>query len=186
MDRVDARLRVAIDDDCAVGCQRHAGTLEAEVRGVRLAAGGEEHEVGLLVRPVGVADFEAVLVLDDLRRLAAEVDGEPAVAHLVGDALTEVGVEATQQPLAAVGERGLDAEPLEDRGELERDVAGADHDRAARQALEVKGFVGGDGVLAARKRWQVRPGALPRRRRGRAGHRHPRGHARPTVNAALR
>ena len=109
------------------------------------------------MRPVGVADFEAVLVLDDLRRLAAEVDGEPAVAHFVGDALTEVGVEATQQPLAAVGERGLDAEPLEDRGELERDVAAADDQRALRQLLQVERLVRADGVLATFDRRHDRP-----------------------------
>ena len=126
MDRVDARLRVAIDDHRPVGGQLHADALEAEVRGVRLAAGGEEHELGPLVRAVAVAHLEAVGVLDDVRRLAAEVDLQALVRHLLGDALAEIGVEAAQQALAAVGKRGLDAEPVEDGSELERDVAAAD------------------------------------------------------------
>src|SRR5207248_209123 len=81
MDRFDARSRILIDDHRAVGGELYADALEPKLGGVRLAAGGEEHEVGRLVRPVGVADFQRVRVLDDLRWLAAEVDLEAFVRH---------------------------------------------------------------------------------------------------------
>src|SRR5581483_816330 len=102
VDRLDARARVLVDDHRAVGREFHPGALEAELGAIRLAAGGEEHEVGLLVRPVGIADLETVGVLDDLRRLAAEVDLEPFVRQLLGNALAEIGVEAAQQAPAPV------------------------------------------------------------------------------------
>jgi hypothetical protein len=54
----------------------------------------------------------------------------PCAAISSADARAELGVEAAQQALAAVGERRLDAQAVEDRGELERDVAAADHQRA--------------------------------------------------------
>src|SRR5258706_14941511 len=88
-------------------------------------------------------------MLDDRRRLAAEVDRQPLVSHLLGDALAELGIEAAQQALAAIRERGLHAQAVEDRREFERDVAAADDQRALRQFLEMERFVGGDGVLAS-------------------------------------
>src|SRR6185436_12451439 len=79
--------------------------------------------------------------------------------HLLGNARAELGVEAAQQALAAVGELRLHAKTVEARGELERDVAAADHHRALRQPLEVEGLVGSDGVLEAGQRRLVWPAA---------------------------
>jgi hypothetical protein len=79
--------------------------------------------------------------------------------QLVCDALAELGVEVAQQAGAAIGQRRLDAEAVEDRGEFERDVAAADHHRALRQALERERLVGRDRVLRAGNRRHLRPGA---------------------------
>src|SRR5256885_3038376 len=111
------------------------------------------------MRPVGVADLQAIGVLDDLCRLAAEVDIDAIVRHLLGDPLAEVGVEAAQQALAAIRERRAYAEAVQDRGELERDVAAAHDQRALGQALEMECFVRRDGVLAPFDRRYHRPGA---------------------------
>jgi hypothetical protein len=71
----------------------------------------------------------------------------------------EIGVEAAQQARAAVRERRLDTEPVEDRRELDRDVAAAHEQRALRQPLQEKRFVRRDRVLASRDRRHLRPGA---------------------------
>jgi hypothetical protein len=159
MDRFHARSRVLIDDDCAIGRELYADALEAELGGIRLAAGCEQHEVGLLVRAVGVAHLEAVGVLDDFRRLAAEVDLEAFVRQLLGDALAEIGVEAAQQALTAVGKRGLDAEPMEDGRKFQCDVAAADHQRTLGQPRKMECLVRRDGVLMALDRRHHRPRA---------------------------
>src|SRR5258706_2776633 len=100
------------------------------------------------MRAVGVADLQAIGMLDDRRRLTAKVDRQSLVRHLLGDALADFAVEAAQQPLAAIGKRALHAEAVEDGGEFERDVAAAHDQRALRQALEVERVVGGDRMPA--------------------------------------
>src|SRR3954468_11859556 len=159
VDGIHARFGILVDQDRAIGPELHARGFEPEVRRVRPAPGGEEHQVRLLVRAVGVADLEAVGVFDDLRRLAAEVDLEALVAHLVGDPVAHLGVEAAQQALAAVREHRLDAEAVEDGSALERDVAAADHQRSLRKPLEVERFVRGNGALAPFDRRDDRPRA---------------------------
>ena len=60
-----------------------------------------------------------------------------------------VVVEAAQDVLAAIDHGHLGAEPVEDGGELDRDVAAALDQDALRQFLEVKRLVRRDDVLAA-------------------------------------
>ena len=62
----------------------------------------------------------------------------------------QVVVEAAQDVLAAIDQRHLRAEAVEDAGELDRDIAAALHQDALRQLLEVEGLVRGDHVLDAR------------------------------------
>src|SRR5439155_1225008 len=81
------------------------------------------------------------------------------LASHIAEALADLGVEAAQQPAAAVRERGGHSHAVEDRGELHRDVAAADHQRARGQLLEVEGFVRRDGELGSGDLRQARPGA---------------------------
>jgi hypothetical protein len=92
-------------------------------------------------------------------RCGAEADAHALGRHLLAKAPADFLVEATQQALAAVGEHRLHPEAVEDRGELDRDVAAADHDHAPRQPLEVKRLVGGDRVAASRDVGNRGPGA---------------------------
>lgn len=71
--------------------------------------------------------------------------------------LADAAVEAAQEQVATVEQGGLGAEPVEDRGELDGDVAAADHQHAARQALEEERFVGGDRVFLAGNVRHLRP-----------------------------
>ncbi|MNN26122.1 hypothetical protein D3C81_1396210 [compost metagenome] len=68
-------------------------------------------------------------------------------------------VEAAQEALAAVQQRGLRAQTVEDRGELDGDIAAADHQYALGQLLEIEGFVGGDRQLAPGDLRHLRPAA---------------------------
>jgi hypothetical protein len=77
--------------------------------------------------------------------IGAEADRHAFRRHLLAEALAELGIEPPQQALAAVGERGFDAQAVEDRRELDRDVTSADQHSAFGKPLEVERFVGGDG-----------------------------------------
>ena len=64
--------------------------------------------------------------------LSVKVDA--FLLHFVGQHAAELAVEAAQDARAAIDQRwSLRAEAVEDGGELERDVAAADHQRARRQ-----------------------------------------------------
>ena len=65
--------------------------------------------------------------------------------------------------VAADHQRGLDAERVEDAGELDADIAAADHDQMAGPVLHVlERVVGGDGELDARQRRAGSAGRRPR------------------------
>ena len=64
--------------------------------------------------------------------------------------IAQLLVEAAQDLGAAIEERGVDAEAVEDAGKLDRDVAAADDQDGFRQGLEMERLVGGDGVACAR------------------------------------
>ena len=67
------------------------------------------------------------------------------------EAAPQILVEAAQDAVAAIDDRGVDAQPGEDRGELDRDIAAAlDQDRM-RQRLEIERLVGGDAEFGARE-----------------------------------
>ena len=87
MDRIDRASGILVDHDRAVRRELDAGRLEAEVGGVGLAAGGEQHEVRLLVRAVGVADLEAPSRMPYDLRSARRRSGSPCPcrAHLLGE-----------------------------------------------------------------------------------------------------
>src|SRR3546814_9706680 len=67
--------------------------------------------------------------------------------HLAGQRVAHVVVEAAQDLRAAVDQRDLAAEAVEDTGEFDRDVAAARNHYALRQLLQVEGVVGGDAML---------------------------------------
>ena len=107
----------------------------------------------------------------DRRDLAAGEHLDAARFHLDAQVLAHVVVEAAQDILAAIDQRHMRAQPGEDAGELDGDVAAAlDHD-AARQLRQMKRLVRGDGVLDAgngvavtRRRRRSRSGRRPRAR----------------------
>ena len=90
-----------------------------------------------------------MVVLLDPRDLGAGVDLDAAAAHLVRQRDADVVVEAVEQFLAADDLDDLGAETVEDAGELDRDIAAADDDDAARQGGQVERLVRRDHMLDA-------------------------------------
>jgi hypothetical protein len=102
---------------------------------------------------------------------AAELRPEPPVGELL-DAAEDVGaddpdalvlvfgveqaahvhVEARQDLAAAIENRRLHAEIVEDPGEFDCDVAAARNDNALGQPLQMEGVVGGDAEFVAFER----------------------------------
>ncbi len=83
--------------------------------------------------------------LDDL--LGDDLDA--ALLHLGAQMRAQIVVEAAQDVVAAIDQRHLRAETVEDAGELDRDIAAALDQDALRQLLEMKRLVRGDHVLVA-------------------------------------
>ena len=126
---------------------------------VRPPSGGKHHAVDHEGLVVGQFDAVAVLDLrDEVDRLPGD-DLDAAAFHLRAQMLPDVVVEPAQDVVAAIDQRHLGAEPVEDAGELERDVAAALDENAPGQLREMKRLVRGDHVLEA--------GDLARRHRAR-------------------
>ncbi len=91
--------------------------------------------------------FIAVLV--DRAHGAAGQNGDAGLFHFGADMRPDVVVKTAQHVLAAIDQRHVAAEPGEDAGELQRDIAAAlDHD-ALRLLRQVKHLVGRNHVLDA-------------------------------------
>ena len=123
------RARIAVDRDAAIVGDGDAGVLEAEIGDVGLAADREHHLLGGDPAAVGQRrGIATALRLDRLDELAGD-HLDAARLHLAAQMRAHVVVEAAQDVLAAIDERHLRAQPGEDAGELDRDVAAAlDHD----------------------------------------------------------
>ncbi len=65
----------------------------------------------------------------------------------------QIHVETAEDLLAAIDQRGVDTQTMEDVGELHGNVAAAfDHDRL-RELLEIESLVGIDAMFVAGQRW---------------------------------
>ncbi len=79
-------------------------------------------------------------------------DADTLGLHRLVQATAHVLVEAAENFGAAIDQRRLDPEAVEDIGEFDGDIAAAGHHDRARQFLEVEGLVGRDAQLMARQR----------------------------------
>ena len=110
-------------------------------------SGGEHHAVDREGLVIGQLDAEAVLdLLDEVDRLPGD-DLDAAAFHLRAQMLAHVVVEPAQDVVAAIDQRHLGAEPVEDAGKFERDVAAALDENAPGQLRQMKRLVRGDDVL---------------------------------------
>ena len=127
--------------------------LEAEARNVRAAADGKEDLIGgQRLAALGVARQLAVCILFDCGERVAADDLDALLLHLFMHGLAQIIVKAAQDFLAAVDERRLGAEAVEDAGEFHGDVAAAGDNHLPRHFGQMEGLVGGDHMLAAGQR----------------------------------
>src|SRR5690606_14366546 len=139
----------------------HAGLFEAVASGVRAAADGNQHDVGLELLAVLQADGDAGVGLLRAGELHAglELDAAPAEGSLqaLGDELVLVGDQVRQR----FDDRDFSAEGTPHAGELHADHAAAQHDDLLGHEVEVERLLAGDdptAQLEAGDRLRVRAG----------------------------
>ena len=103
--------------------------------------------------------MQAVCLLVDALDYRVEHEFDAFLLHLGHGVFAQVFVKAAQHQIAAVDLGDFGAHAVEDAGELDRDVAAAADHHPFRELLQVKGFVGGDGVFDAGHIGHVWPAA---------------------------
>ncbi|MPL74175.1 hypothetical protein SDC9_19985 [bioreactor metagenome] len=167
-DRVDALhigrpMRVGLH----LAARQHldAERLEAETRGIGLAAGCDEHHLGLdrgcaLVLAQLVGDGVLALALLDTLHRGAEDELQPLLGQNLLEGLGDLAVHAGGDRVEIFDDRHLGAEAGIDRAHLEADDAGADdHHRLRDLRQRERAGRGDDGVLVdldARERGRFR------------------------------
>ena len=126
-----------------------AGGFKSEAVDVGPAAGREHHLVDHDVLVVGQLDAEpAIHLFDRLDDLLGE-DLDAALLQFGAQVIAHLVVKAAQDVVAAIDQRHLGAEPVEDAGKLDGDVAAALDQDALGQLLQMERLVRGDHMLAA-------------------------------------
>ena len=158
-----AGSEAVVDADEAAGVGLDPGGVEAEVVGVGPAAHRQEHVAARRLRRAVFA-AEADLDIAAVRR---EADALRAGAHRdavrlqdAADGLGDVRVLAADQARALLDHGDGGAEAVESLGELEADVAAADHDEVAGQRVE------GEDRFVVERRHVVHPRQVGARRAG--------------------
>ena len=160
-DVLDIGAGISVDDDGTRLAKFHADAFEPHILGIRDATDGQHDLVDgqrLAAGKQHVQPALRVLAHPFGNRVAEDPDS--LFLHRLVQSPAKVHVEPAEDLLAAIDQRGLHAQPMEDVGELDGDVASAlDHDRL-RQLLEIEGLVGEDAVLmAGERRMRRRPAA---------------------------
>ena len=127
---------------------------------VGFPAGGEHHRAD---RNGGAVDElrveQAVPAPRQRSDIGIEPHGHAFPRHFDRQPLAQFVVEAAQQLRTAIDQRRLHAQAVEDRGELDRDIAAAHHDHRLGQAFKVERLVRSDRKVAARDVGHLGPGA---------------------------
>src|SRR6202043_467166 len=162
----DLGAKFAIGDHAPARIALHAQLVEAEPIGVRPAADGDEHDVGverllLAVRALH-EHAQPFAALFDSRNLARQ---QELHALALQDALElpgDLAVEAGRDTVEKFDDGHLAAEPAPYGTELETDIARAHHAEPVRHAVERERAHGGDDALLvdrdARKRRHIGTG----------------------------
>ena len=148
------RARIGIHRDLALLADRHAGLVEPEVLGVRHTAQCQHHLIDDQLITIVEGCLETIVFgLLDLGEDTLAENPDSLVSHRLVKAFAHIAVEARQDFLAAIDERGLHSEAVEDIGEFDRDVAAARDRDCLGQFVEVKRLVGTDAKFVTRQRF---------------------------------
>ena len=166
-DGVDGRnicARILIDDDRAALLHRDARRLEAEPLRQRRAAGRQQCGVYVETRAILQRRDESARGLLELGRQSAAVNLYARIDEALVEQAAQIFVEAAQGQIGAQRQMHLGAEPREDAGEFDGDIAAADDQQALRQFRQVENLVGGDGDARGPESVAAAPARRPWRR----------------------
>mmetsp|Transcript_3987 Transcript_3987/g.9612 ORF Transcript_3987/g.9612 Transcript_3987/m.9612 type:complete len:420 (+) Transcript_3987:119-1378(+) len=151
VDTLDVGSGIIIDGDEGI-LGFDSGALQVERIDLALSAGRVQDLVALDALAVSGDHRErSVRVLDDFGGIRVELNVNVGVAfHLFVEVGAHVVVESAQEHIAAVHERHVRSEAVHDLCEFESDKASSNDDHALGLFVQVKDFVGGDGVFDAR------------------------------------
>src|SRR5215210_8094117 len=154
-------------DDAAI--RLDLGRVEPDLLDVRRAPRGDEQHLRpqlLLLLALG-ADHQADAVLLDADRCRIEArardDGDAASGEASFERLADVAVLERDDRRQVLEQRDLDADIVEERGELDTDGAAADDDDVLRQRGHLQHVVARDDPLAVGLESRQRLDARPRR-----------------------
>jgi hypothetical protein len=142
-DRVDVRdvrAHPGVRADACAGIEVDAGGLQPHALGLRAAAGGDQHQVGL-DRALGAVcrlerDGGLLLAVLNGGRPSAQVHRDAALLERPLELLRRVRVLHRDQPVEHLDDRHLAAPVGQDRGELDADHAAAEDGDSARHLLD--------------------------------------------------
>ena len=171
-DGVNARhigLVVMIGAHPAAIVEHHARIFQPETLGERLAAGGDQHDVGFDGLGVTALDrlernLGALAGFLDARHLGAELEIHPLLGEDPLELLGDLAVHAAQDLVEILDHRHLGAEPAPDRAHFQPDDAAADDNDVPGHLVERDGAGRGhdhllvDIDLDARNAGDVRTG----------------------------
>lgn len=150
---------VLVNDDVALVVRLDLSGLEVKFLDVRGTTDGPQHAFDLergrlTLRLVLNADLIAVA----RERLHLGVIGkvDAVVFHLAAQVIADDGVKVAEDVLGARKDGGLGAERVEDAGQLDADVTGADHSHAFGLLLQIKEAIRVNAELGARYGWDDR------------------------------
>ena len=155
---IDARLGEPIDLDRAIAGQFDPDFLQPQPLGARVAAGGEHQQVGFERIGPGQLDRQgAVVILGYALERAVEAEVDTLRHRNLQQPVTDLLVIAAQNRVAAIDQRYLAAEAVENTGKFIGDIAAPGDGHAARKAFEVEHLVRGDAMLGPRHIGAHRP-----------------------------
>src|SRR5260370_11429564 len=137
----DGGARVAIHHHRSFSVQRDAGLFEPQLMRVRGSPRREHDQIRFERSAIAEPDANAGAAPFDFLDQRVEMKLDCALAHLAGERLAQIVVEAPQEKRSAMNQRDLGPEPVKNSGELDADVAATDDNRARREALEEKRLV---------------------------------------------
>ncbi len=123
--------------------------LQPEPLGIGRATDGAEHLIGHDVETLLGFDVKAVFGLGQFGHFIKTMDYDAPLLHFLMEGGTDIIIKAAQDFLAAIKDRDVRAEALEDAGELEGDVTCPDDDDALGLLFKMENLVGGDHQVLA-------------------------------------
>ena len=160
VDALDIGLRIFVDQNLAIVAELHPCPVEAQPLGLRHAARGIHHRIGVDRVAIGELQVKlAIVLLLDRRDVAIHTQVDALLAHFLGQRVAQIVVETAHEERPAIELRHFHAEPVEDARELDSDISAAsDHDTLG-QFFQMEGFVGADRIFDAGNIRQVGRGA---------------------------